>query len=146
MKRSISCELGPISWLYVELTKYLQSPKWLFKNSCTRTGQTYLIHRSFANQEGSTICSLLLTPSLIACFKLLSYDPSQGSPVSQFHLSILPEANPSINCFQALDYFQTGRAHLLLLSTTPGVAGGAIGVVTLEGTRLSFVAFGNGMS
>ncbi|THH27954.1 hypothetical protein EUX98_g6228 [Antrodiella citrinella] len=53
-------------------------------------------------------------------------------PVTKFALSILPEADPSINCFQALDYFQTGRAHLLLLSTTPGIAGGAIGVVTLE--------------
>ena len=28
---------------------------------------------------------------------------------------------------------QTGRAHLLLLSKTPGGAGGAIGVITLEG-------------
>lgn len=27
---------------------------------------------------------------------------------------------------------QTGRAHLLLISSTPGFAGGAIGVVTLE--------------
>jgi len=38
----------------------------------------------------------------------------------------------SINCFQALDYFQTGRAHLLLISKTPGHAGGAVGIVTLE--------------
>ncbi|KAI0932817.1 hypothetical protein AcW1_000167 [Taiwanofungus camphoratus] len=60
------------------------------------------------------------------------YDPSQALPVSHFPLSILPEAHPSINCFQALDYFQTGRAHLLLLSNTPGREGGAIGVVTLE--------------
>jgi hypothetical protein len=29
---------------------------------------------------------------------------------------------------------QTGRAHLLLISRTPGKAGGAMGVVTLEGT------------
>lgn len=53
-------------------------------------------------------------------------------PVSAFPLSILPEAPPSINCFQALDYFQTGRAHLLLISLTPGVPGGALGVITLE--------------
>jgi len=52
--------------------------------------------------------------------------------VSSFQLSILPEAHPTINCFQALDYFQTGRAHLLLISRTPGRAGGAIGVITLE--------------
>jgi len=30
-------------------------------------------------------------------------------------------------------YSQTGRAHLLLISRTPGVSGGAIGVITLEG-------------
>ncbi|KAI6020942.1 hypothetical protein BKA83DRAFT_4292960 [Pisolithus microcarpus] len=69
---------------------------------------------------------------LLLVKKLLIYDPSKSLPVSHFKLSILPEAHPSINCFQALDYFQTGRAHLLLISRTPGVAGGAIGVITLE--------------
>ncbi|KDR70055.1 hypothetical protein GALMADRAFT_255436 [Galerina marginata CBS 339.88] len=69
---------------------------------------------------------------LLLIKKLLTYDPSQALPVSKFPLSILPEAHPSINCFQALDYFQTGRAHLLLVSRTPGMAGGAIGVITLE--------------
>ncbi|KAH9992498.1 hypothetical protein BJV74DRAFT_884628 [Russula compacta] len=67
---------------------------------------------------------------LLLVKKLLTYDPSQCWPVSKFALSILPEARPSINCFQALDYFQTGRAHLLLISNTPGIAGGAIGTVT----------------
>ncbi|KAF9221277.1 DUF21-domain-containing protein [Gyrodon lividus] len=69
---------------------------------------------------------------LLLIKKLLVYDPAQALPVSHFKLSILPEAHPSINCFQALDYFQTGRAHLLLVSRTPGVAGGGIGVITLE--------------
>jgi len=69
---------------------------------------------------------------LLLVKKLLNYDPSQALPVSAFPLSILPEAHPSINCFQALDYFQTGRAHLLLISRTPGKPGGAIGVITLE--------------
>ncbi|KAH7906898.1 hypothetical protein BJ138DRAFT_566920 [Hygrophoropsis aurantiaca] len=69
---------------------------------------------------------------LLLIKKLLVYDPAQALPVSHFPLSILPEAHPSINCFQALDYFQTGRAHLLLISRSPGVAGGAIGVITLE--------------
>lgn len=64
--------------------------------------------------------------------KLLTYDPAKALPVSAFSLSILPEALPTINCFQALDYFQTGRAHLLLISRTPGRPGGAIGVITLE--------------
>ncbi|KAJ7464221.1 hypothetical protein B0H11DRAFT_2240622 [Mycena galericulata] len=69
---------------------------------------------------------------LLLIKKLLKYDPALALPVSHFPLSILPEARPSINCFQALDYFQTGRAHLLLLSRMPGMAGGAIGVITLE--------------
>lgn len=30
------------------------------------------------------------------------------------------------------DFSQTGRAHLLLISETPGIAGGAIGIITLE--------------
>jgi len=69
---------------------------------------------------------------LLLVKKLLAYDPAKALPVSHFKLSILPEAHPSINCFQALDYFQTGRAHLLLVSRTPGLAGGGIGVITLE--------------
>ncbi|EKM75200.1 hypothetical protein AGABI1DRAFT_46804 [Agaricus bisporus var. burnettii JB137-S8] len=69
---------------------------------------------------------------LLLVKKLLNHDPSKRLPVSALSLSILPEAYPSINCFQALDYFQTGRAHLLLISLTPGKAGGAIGVITLE--------------
>ncbi|KAH9891187.1 hypothetical protein C8Q73DRAFT_792624 [Cubamyces lactineus] len=69
---------------------------------------------------------------LLLVKQLSVYDPSTAIPVSEFPLSILPEAPPTINCFQALDYFQTGRAHLLLLSHTPGIEGGAIGVITLE--------------
>ncbi|KAF5366846.1 hypothetical protein D9758_006484 [Tetrapyrgos nigripes] len=69
---------------------------------------------------------------LLLIKKLIQYDPAQALPVSDFHLSILPEAPPSINCFQALDYFQTGRAHILLISSSPGYAGGAVGVITLE--------------
>ncbi|OAX31907.1 hypothetical protein K503DRAFT_787541, partial [Rhizopogon vinicolor AM-OR11-026] len=69
---------------------------------------------------------------LLLIKKLLVYDPARALPVSAFKLSILPEAHPSINCFQALDYFQTGRAHLLLISRTPGIAGGGIGLITLE--------------
>ncbi|KAI5118662.1 hypothetical protein M0805_001035 [Coniferiporia weirii] len=69
---------------------------------------------------------------LLLIKKLLKYDPAEKKTVAEFALSILPEAGPEINCFQALDYFQTGRAHLLLVSKTPGIPGGALGVVTLE--------------
>ncbi|KAG8913523.1 hypothetical protein FRC01_004496 [Tulasnella sp. 417] len=64
--------------------------------------------------------------------KLLLYDPSQPKRVGEFRLTVLPEARPTINCFQALDYFRTGRAHLLLISKTPGQSGGALGIVSLE--------------
>ncbi|KAG7090477.1 hypothetical protein E1B28_009591 [Marasmius oreades] len=69
---------------------------------------------------------------LLILKQLLRYDLSQSLPVSDYPLSILPEALPTINCLQALSYFRTGRSHLLLISKTPGRAGGAIGVVTLE--------------
>ncbi|KAJ7466471.1 hypothetical protein FB451DRAFT_1340600 [Mycena latifolia] len=69
---------------------------------------------------------------LLLIKKLVKYDPARALPVSSFPLLILPEARPSINCFQALDYFQTGRAHLLLISRTPGKAGGAIGEILSE--------------
>ncbi|WWD02555.1 hypothetical protein V865_000595 [Kwoniella europaea PYCC6329] len=64
--------------------------------------------------------------------RLITYNPDDEWPVSKFSLLPLPEAKPDINCFQALDYFQTGRAHLLLISETPGQKGGAIGIVSLE--------------
>ncbi|KAF7304745.1 hypothetical protein MKEN_01188600 [Mycena kentingensis (nom. inval.)] len=41
---------------------------------------------------------------LLLIKKLLRYDPSLALPVSGFPLSILPEAPPTISCFQALDY------------------------------------------
>ncbi|GBE79332.1 DUF21-domain-containing protein [Sparassis crispa] len=69
---------------------------------------------------------------LLLVKNLSTYDPSEALPASSFPLSILPEAHPSIDCFRALDYFQIGRAHLLLLSNTPGKEGGALGVLTLE--------------
>lgn len=37
-------------------------------------------------------------------------------------------------------YSQTGRAHLLLISRTPGKPGGAIGVITLEGAGYSLLS------
>ncbi|KAI6139903.1 hypothetical protein EDD17DRAFT_1516488 [Pisolithus thermaeus] len=79
--------------------------------------------------------SFLDKTALDFAIQLLIYDPSKCLPVSHFKLSILPEAHPSINCFQALDYFQTGRAHILLISCNPGIAGGGIGVITLEGNH-----------
>ena len=47
-------------------------------------------------------------------------------------LNSLPEADQNMNCLQALNFFQEGRSHILLVSTDPGGDKGAIGVVTLE--------------
>ena len=66
--------------------------------------------------------------------KLIKYDPEDKWLVSDFSLSVLPEALPTISCFQALDYFQTGRAHLLVITDLPGDSQGrgVLGVATLE--------------
>lgn len=64
--------------------------------------------------------------------RLITYNPDDKKQVSSFPLLPLPEAAPELNCFQALDYFQTGRAHLLLISETPGQRGGALGVLSCK--------------
>jgi metal transporter CNNM len=47
---------------------------------------------------------------------------------------VSPFANPWLtNRLIRFAFSQTGRAHLLLVSLTPGEEGGGIGVVTLEG-------------
>ncbi|KAK4054686.1 cell agglutination protein Mam3 [Microbotryomycetes sp. JL221] len=69
---------------------------------------------------------------MIIVKKLIAYDPAQAQPVSSFPLSVLPETGPDSTCLDALNYFQQGRSHILLVSRTPGIPGGAIGVVTLE--------------
>jgi metal transporter CNNM len=55
-------------------------------------------------RKPSPIISTLSYIVVMMSLKLLKYDPSQALPVSSFPLYILPEALPSINCFQALDY------------------------------------------
>jgi metal transporter CNNM len=121
-------------------TKKLESIMTPIKDAVTLSADTVLDHKMvdfilmsgysrFPVHEPGKPLSFI---GFLLIKKLLTYDPSKSRPVSSFPLSVLPEAHPSINCFQALDYFQTGRAHLLLISNTPGKAGGGIGVVTLE--------------
>ena len=54
---------------------------------------------------------------LLLVKKLIKYDPAMALPVSSFPLSILPEALPSINCFQVLDYFGVSSSPLLFFGT-----------------------------
>ncbi|GAA5844576.1 hypothetical protein JCM5353_001322 [Sporobolomyces roseus] len=64
--------------------------------------------------------------------KLISYDPDDEKTIGDMALSILPEVGPDASCLDLLNFFQTGRSHILLVSKTPGDPGGAIGVVSLE--------------
>ncbi|KAH9005743.1 DUF21-domain-containing protein [Lactarius hatsudake] len=107
--------------------------QWILSIPGSRTWKYFSLFRDIASEEGHTRHFSYRAANIDRLrSQLLTYDPSQCWPVSKFALSILPEAKPTINCFQALDYFQTGRAHLLLISNTPGISGGAIGVITLE--------------
>ncbi|CAH7682552.1 hypothetical protein BY996DRAFT_4584623 [Phakopsora pachyrhizi] len=63
---------------------------------------------------------------------LISYDPEDAKPVSDFQLSPLPEGSPDMTCLEALNFFQQGRSHMMLVSSQPGENGGALGVVSLE--------------
>ncbi|GAA94899.1 hypothetical protein E5Q_01554 [Mixia osmundae IAM 14324] len=64
--------------------------------------------------------------------KLITYDPEDAFPASAFQLSALPETGTDMSCLEALNFFQQGRSHILLVSSTPGENGGAMGVVSLE--------------
>ena len=67
----------------------------------------------------------------------MSYNPAKALPVSAFQLDILPDTSLPISYPNVYadgeERSQTGRAYLLLISSTPGVTGGAMGVITLEG-------------
>lgn len=64
--------------------------------------------------------------------QLISYDPDDSKPVSSFHLAPLPETEGTMSCLevgyradaslheqlmrrQALNFFQQGRSHMLLV-------------------------------
>ncbi|KAH3666768.1 hypothetical protein OGAPHI_003217 [Ogataea philodendri] len=63
---------------------------------------------------------------------LISYDPEDGLPVSSFPLATLPETSLETSCLNILNYFQEGKSHMVIVSNTPGMDTGAVGVLTLE--------------
>ncbi|KAG7901072.1 hypothetical protein KL905_004590 [Ogataea polymorpha] len=63
---------------------------------------------------------------------LISYDPEDALPVSSFPLATLPETSLETSCLNILNYFQEGKSHMVIVSTTPGMDTGAVGVLTLE--------------
>lgn len=77
----------------------------------------------------------------MACFEIPSFHSSRSQPFYQLfpspRLLVSYSSHLLSDCFRKelliTPRSQTGRAHLLLISNTPGKEGGAIGVVTLEG-------------
>ena len=57
-----------------------------------------LVKKVRLDADNATLLRCSLPP------QLLVHDPTKIVKVSDVSLSILPEAGPSINCFQALDY------------------------------------------
>ena len=71
--------------------------------------------------------------------QLLTYDPAQCWPVSKFTMSILPEAKPTINCFQALDYLYATIRVFLRLFDSHAVTGSPIAARQVAHTFCSLV-------
>lgn len=74
---------------------------------------------------------------MLACVQVPSFDFARGQAIDQLFPSTRLLVRGSLSTPQCprteSAFSQTGRAHLLLISNTPGISGGAIGVITLEG-------------
>ncbi|GMK58942.1 hypothetical protein CspeluHIS016_0603840 [Cutaneotrichosporon spelunceum] len=63
---------------------------------------------------------------------LVRYDLADEKAVRAFVTQALPQCPPDLSLVEAMNYFQTGMSHMLLVSTNPGEPRGALGIVTLE--------------
>jgi len=63
---------------------------------------------------------------------LITYDPEDAKRVRDFELATLPETRPETSCLDILNFYQEGKAHMVLVSSSPGMSEGCLGVVTLE--------------
>ena len=63
---------------------------------------------------------------------LITYDPEDAMPVRDFALATLPETAPDTSCLDIINFFQEGKSHMILISDSPGMDHGALGVLTLE--------------
>ncbi|KAF8458199.1 hypothetical protein BDZ91DRAFT_743264 [Kalaharituber pfeilii] len=63
---------------------------------------------------------------------LITYDPEDAMKVKDFPLATLPETAPDTSCLDIVNFFQEGKSHMVLVSSSPGENYGALGVVTLE--------------
>jgi metal transporter CNNM len=80
----------------------------------------------FVPGDEYNFCGMLLVKILI------TYDPEDCKKVSEFALATLPETAPETSCLDIVNFFQEGKSHMVLVSSTPGENTGALGVVTLE--------------
>ncbi|KKY25485.1 hypothetical protein UCRPC4_g01749 [Phaeomoniella chlamydospora] len=83
------------------------------------------IYRWTPNGEKDFI-AMLLTRTLI------KYDPRDEKRVRDFGLRRLPETRPEASCLDIINFFQEGKAHMVLISENPGGESGAVGIVTFE--------------
>lgn len=79
-----------------------------------------------APKEPLNFVGMLLVRTLVA------YDAEHPRKVSELPLAILPETGPETSCLNILNYFQEGKAHMVVVSDQPGAETGARGVLTLE--------------
>ena len=63
---------------------------------------------------------------------LITYDPEDCLRVDEFPLATLPETRPETSCLDIVNFFQEGKSHMVLVSSSPGDPHGALGVCTLE--------------
>ncbi|EGD94057.1 CBS domain-containing protein [Trichophyton tonsurans CBS 112818] len=63
---------------------------------------------------------------------LITYDPEDCKRVRDFALATLPETRAETSCLDIVNFFQEGKAHMVLVSDYPGEDHGSLGVVTLE--------------
>ncbi|CAK9787094.1 unnamed protein product [Cutaneotrichosporon oleaginosum] len=63
---------------------------------------------------------------------LVGYDLVEKRTVRSLTTQALPQCPPDLSLVEAMNYFQTGVSHILLISTHPGESRGALGIVTLE--------------
>jgi hypothetical protein len=83
-----------------------QTVEWILPLPGSRTSTSTGLLWLATSKEGQVTPGAIVLRGQIddLHWQLLTYDPSLCWPVSKFALSILPEAKPTINCFQALDY------------------------------------------
>jgi metal transporter CNNM len=62
---------------------------------------------------------------------LITYDPEDCLRVDEFPLATLPETRPETSCLDIVNFFQEGKSHMVLVSSSPGEPYGALGVCTL---------------